>query len=447
MTNHTTVKKINPNLIQILKNNSCFKSKKIALAVSGGIDSMVLLDTFNKIKNENSLDLYVFHFDHKWRKTSYLDADLVKAYCKKNKIKFILKSAGNNIPKTEEEARKKRYGFFVSACKKYKIKVLCTAHHKDDQLETIIFRLARGTGPKGLEGVKRNLTLSGEIKVIRPFLDISKKQIAEYAKRNKISFHEDETNKELKYKRNLIRRKITPLLKKINERAVDNILFCSDLIYSQNEILSKYCLDVLKKICKKRNHYVLDRRKFLKLNENTQKTFIYWYLSYLGIAGGITKVDFITRAIKSRQSVDLAKGVSVVVKDDNILFQKEKIKEYADVNNSQQLVIEPYTKKGFNSRFPSDKKKIAYVDMSCFIGKKLVIRHRMPSDIFQPLGCEVPIKLKKYLINKKISREERYNIPLICCGNEVLWLPGYSLSEKLKVFKKPTHVLKLKTTK
>ena len=145
-------------LIQEIKNkitaSKFFKNQKIGLAVSGGIDSMVMLDVFCKISKEWNLKLYVMHYNHKWREKSYIDTELVKKYCKKNKINFLYNENKGKILKDEEIARNERYSFFEKCAKKFSLKIICTAHHKDDQLETVLFRLARGTGPNGLSPIK-----------------------------------------------------------------------------------------------------------------------------------------------------------------------------------------------------------------------------------------------------------------------------------------------------
>ena len=140
--------------IQILDNIDFLKNQKVGLAVSGGVDSMVLLDLFRKLKEKKYLDLIVLHYNHKWRKESKIDYDLVKRYCDKNHIIFVYKETTGKIIKDEEIARIQRYSFFKKEATKNKLRYICTAHHKDDQVETILFRLARGTGPNGFLPIK-----------------------------------------------------------------------------------------------------------------------------------------------------------------------------------------------------------------------------------------------------------------------------------------------------
>ena len=169
-------------IFQKLKNNTFLLNAKIGFAVSGGVDSMVLLDSFLRFQEKENIDIYVLHYNHKWRKTSYKDAKLIGDYCKKNKIRFIYEEAKGKIIKNEETARNERYSFFKRAAKKYKLDFICTAHHKGDHFETIVFRLLRGTGPGGLLPLKEFLNLTNKTILFRPFLYLTKEEIIQYAK-------------------------------------------------------------------------------------------------------------------------------------------------------------------------------------------------------------------------------------------------------------------------
>ena len=326
--------------------NTVFKNKKIGLAVSGGVDSMVMLDIFCKISREYNLKLYVMHYNHKWRKKSYIDAELVKKYCQKNKIRFLYKENKGQVfsakgvrhrtdppgrrsasgGKNEEIARNERYSFFEQCAKKFSLKVVCTAHHRDDQLETVLFRLARGTGPNGLYPIKEFRELPGGMKISGPLLDLWKKDIFNYALKNKVSYREDKTNLDVTYKRNLIRRKILPLLKKINPEVENNILAFSDLAYSQYVALNTYFSLLLKKI-KIGSPLTLNRNKFLKLDYYTQTAFIYWFFTLHGIKGAVSKINVIRDAIINQKKVDLSKKyIMNVVKDKIIFYIKSEVR-------------------------------------------------------------------------------------------------------------------------
>ncbi len=446
---------------------------RVGLAVSGGIDSMVMLDVFNKLKNKFNLKLYVLHYNHRWRKESYLDVSLVKKYCYANKINFIYKETKGKVIKDEEIARNQRHLFFKKAMKRYKLKVICTAHHKDDQVETILFRLARGTGPKGLMPIKKEFILNESIEMFRPMLEFTKSEINQYEKNNKIEFTKDLTNLDVKYKRNLIRLKIIPALKRVNPEAVSNILSCSELIYSNNVILDKYFYYLCKKLLLKKinlkklsdtKEIIVNRIKFLRLDPCTQKSFIYWLLSMLNIKGSVSKIELFRDTVFNNEKIDFGGGfllssfdnkITISAKSQSVILLDKKNGEKTNfcvngrekniiLKDKNQFILKPYRNKLFNFKFPPDSRKLAYVNLADYSGKNLTLRYRQPKDVFQPLGYRYKTKLKSYFINKKISSETRYNLPLLCFGKEILWLPGYSLSEKLKVTEKPTHILMMR---
>ena len=168
------------------------------VAVSGGVDSVVLLDLLSKQKD---ITIVVAHFDHGIRKESYKDARFVEDLAKKYRCPFELGSTKlGNVG--EAVAREARYTFLRDVKSQYKADAIVTAHHSDDIIETIIINIVRGTGWKGLSSLRE----SDEIK--RPLLDSSKDQIEEYAKKHKLNWVEDETNSDEKYLRNHIRRNV-----------------------------------------------------------------------------------------------------------------------------------------------------------------------------------------------------------------------------------------------
>ncbi len=181
------------------------KYSRLVLAVSGGVDSVTLLDLLTKAEPDNT-KLIVAHLDHGIRSDSKLDAELVKNLAKKYKLKFESKTA--NLPKntSEASAREVRYNFLYNVAKKYKAEYIVTAHHEDDLIETAIINIIRGTGRKGLTAIKLNK------KILRPLLPYTKAQIISYAKKNDLNWREDSTNNDDKYLRNYIRVNFIPKL-------------------------------------------------------------------------------------------------------------------------------------------------------------------------------------------------------------------------------------------
>ncbi len=198
---------------------------KYIVAVSGGVDSVVLLDLLAKQKG---LDLIVAHFDHGIREDSFKDCDFVAKLSDEYDLPFYSARGNLGANASEAVARDARYVFLETLAKDQNAKAIITAHHRDDLLETIILNLIRGTGRKGLSPLKSRQS------VLRPMLDFTKKQILDYAKNRSLSWREDETNSDQKYLRNHIRHEIVP---KISNKDKQTLLkIGQNLEVSNNEI-------------------------------------------------------------------------------------------------------------------------------------------------------------------------------------------------------------------
>lgn len=174
---------------------------KYIVAVSGGVDSVVLLDLLSKNKN---LELVVAHFDHGIRQESAKDRKFVEKLAQKYELQIVVGEGKLGSGASEDIARKARYDFLFEILKSEKAKAIITAHHQDDVVETVIFNILRGTGRKGVTA------LSNQKQVLRPLLNATKKEITEYARDNKLTWVEDSTNLDTKYTRNWIRHVLLP---------------------------------------------------------------------------------------------------------------------------------------------------------------------------------------------------------------------------------------------
>lgn len=178
-------------------------SGKYVVAVSGGVDSVVLLDLLSK---QEGLDLIVAHFDHGIRPESSEDKDFVAILSQKYNLPFVFENGNLGANASEAKAREARYSFLQQVRKKYSAKAIITAHHYDDMIETAAFNLLRGTSRKGMISLKSSLT------VMRPLLEYKKKDIVTYAEKYKLEWREDSTNSETVYTRNWIRHQVLPKL-------------------------------------------------------------------------------------------------------------------------------------------------------------------------------------------------------------------------------------------
>lgn len=202
------------------------KKDKLLLGVSGGPDSLCLLHLFLKIQKEYSLKLICVHLNHCLREEANDEENFVKEVCGNQGVKFI--SARRQVKKLfkgdslEQTARNLRFDFFLNSSRQTKFKTIALAHHQDDLAETVLMRLIRGSGLRGLRGFLpkskfRNLT------VIRPLIEITKSDILSWLKKNKISYCTDKSNFEDKFFRNRVRLQLIPLLKEFNPNIVANI--------------------------------------------------------------------------------------------------------------------------------------------------------------------------------------------------------------------------------
>ncbi len=229
------------------------RNDKLLLGVSGGPDSLCLLNLFFHLKEEYRLKLVCVHFNHGLRPSADKEEAFVGKACKKLGIKFI--SEKKDVRKffegdsLEQTARNLRFDFFLKCLRQTKIKKIALAHHKDDLVETVIMRLIRGAGLRGLRGFLPKSKYKS-LTVIRPLIEVNKSEILDWLSKENISYCLDESNLEEKFLRNKIRLKLFPLLKELNPNIVQNLYNLSrsisldyDFIYAA----SREAFNVLKK--------------------------------------------------------------------------------------------------------------------------------------------------------------------------------------------------------
>ena len=218
------------------------ENSRILLAISGGKDSMTMLDLFNCFKDELKLDLVACHFNHSLRENADRDEKFVKSQCEKYGLKFYSKKedvlfySNENKLSTEEGARFLRYKFFDEIKRAENIEYIATAHNKNDLAETVIMRILRGTGINGLVGIQSE---RGDL--IRPILNFSRDEIEKYIEENNIPFVEDETNFEDLYLRNKIRLNLFQILKnEYNPKILDALSRLSNIAFDYSSISREY---------------------------------------------------------------------------------------------------------------------------------------------------------------------------------------------------------------
>lgn len=238
----------------------------VIAGISGGPDSMALLDTLVKFSKRIPCTLLIAHVNHGLRgKASNLDEKLVLDMTKKYGCAVELKKLSLSKTHIEVRAREERRKFFEYLKEKYGAKWIITAHHLDDNIESIFLHFLRGSGPAGLAGMQ-----IAKDSYFRPFLKVSKKEILSYVKRQKIPYRIDKTNKKNTFRRNLLRNKIFPLLKKINPHFEKTILRNAEIFRDIDAWLSKEA----KQFLAKNPESLFSAKEFLQLPKMTQKTVL-----------------------------------------------------------------------------------------------------------------------------------------------------------------------------
>lgn len=421
-----------------LEKYNLLKSENIVLiAFSGGYDSLCLLNVMKTLHK----NIIAIHLNHNWRGAESLSDELFcENFCKNNGIEFYSETLGAEIPKTETAAREARYKFFENCAEKFKSKIVLTAHNADDNAETLIYRIAKGTGISGLSGIAENRGI-----YYRPILNITRQNIEKYCTENNLQPISDSSNENLNYKRNFIRYKILPLLAEINSGATNMINSLSKMAENDNKIINEYIKSI---------ENPLHTKVFIGLSKELQSRLVYNVFTENNLDYNREKIsnalDFIIKNSKSKsgKKCSLASDLWLFVNEKNIELIRatkivdfsKKITECGDYECGNLIFsIEKCTKTP--NIFPTDAEKCAYVDLSGF--EKLTIRSRKDGDIIYPLNAGGSQKLKKFLNEKKIAAHKKDELLFLCSKNEILWAPGFAVSDKIKVVKSATHVLKL----
>ena len=431
--------------------------KTFFLGFSGGCDSLCLLDILHYLSQKYGFKLCALHLNHNWRGDESLRDELnCKLFCEKNEIEFISQTLEQNGLKTENFAREARYKFFLKHAKKCPNSAVFTAHTRSDNAETVIYRIIKGTGIKGIQGILPKRMMEG-IPLYRPLLSFSRNSIEDYCSSKGLVANNDSSNFDISYKRNFIRHNIMPLFKEINFHAEKSIVSLAQVAISQTNIVDEYIAMINKNICCE-GKILTD--KFRHLSDDVMRKIIYDVCLREKLDYDNKKIISILAFLKSNfdskagSRYSLTNNLWIFANSKHIYLinktngdeNKNEIKilkegEYSLLGTNLTFSIEKYTQSG-DIKFPSENALTAYVNLDD-VGLDLTLRTRRDGDFITPFGMSGSMKLKKYLNSKGVSQHEKNELILLAKGAEVLWVAGIGISNKLKVVNKPTHVLKL----
>jgi len=266
------------------------KGERIVIGVSGGIDSMVLLDLLYRLSKPWRLEVAVAHVNHGLRgKASDADEALVRRVSLKLNLGFsAIRWNAPSRDNIQDAARRFRYDFFRNVAKKIKARSIATAHNRDDQAETLLLHLIRGSGIKGLSGIMRSH--GDETKIIRPLLDFSREHIEKYAQKRRIVYHEDITNQKTTYRRNFIRNKIFPILKTINPRIKETLADTAFTLQDTERALHRVAQEFAKEFFRSgKGRIIWNRTHFIELPTAIRRHVL--ILAYETLCGDRTNLN------------------------------------------------------------------------------------------------------------------------------------------------------------
>lgn len=321
-------------LTTIEKYNLIQANDKIVLGVSGGPDSLFMLDILNKLKEKLQFDIVVAHVNHMIREEANEEEEFVKEFCKRIKVEFyskrieVEKYANNNKIGLEEAGRKIRYEFFDEVASRTNSNKIAIAHNKNDKVETILMNLLRGSGVTGLQGIQP----IKDNKIIRPIIEIERQDIEKYCKENKLEPKIDISNFDNTYTRNKIRNVVIPYIKEeFNPNFIETITRLSEVITEENKFLKNITEQRYREILieVKDNQITLDLKKF-NIEENVIKNrlILYTVSQLKGNTQGLEKIhiqDIIKLCSNNIGNKYLTpnKTLKVLIKDKKIFFIKQ----------------------------------------------------------------------------------------------------------------------------
>ena len=428
-------------LNNIEKNFSSLLNNKFIVAVSGGVDSIVLLHLCRNLK----LNFVVAHCNFKLRgKESDDDELFVKNLAAKYKISFYsnsfnTKELSNRSNKSVQMiARDLRYSWFNKLSEELGIDYIITAHHIDDSIETFLINLSRGAGINGFLGIPEVNN-----KINRPLLAFTKDQLKSYALENKILFREDSSNKKKDYLRNQIRLEVIPKLKKINPYLLESFPKTIKKLEQSKSIIADRIAKVLSEVSFKKGEELFFEIESIK-NLSNLEAYVYEIFKQYNF----TQWDDIVDLLDSQTGKEVVSKTHRLLKNREylILTKKVGLQEISTLINSSKEEIKISAGTIIFSKADKIDKRNPY---SIFLDSKklkfpLKVRNVVSGDYFYPFGMDGKKKVSKYLKDQKISKyDKEKTLILETSKNEIVWLIGMRLDHRFSVTDKTKEILKI----
>lgn len=450
----------------IAENHLLSQGDRVVAGVSGGADSVSLLLVLCKLKEKYDLKLFVVHVNHGLREEANEEAEYVKTLCKERDLPFYyVKEDVSALSKklsmgVEEAGRKLRYDSFEKVLTEIGGGKIAVAHNKNDLTETMLFNLFRGTGIKGLSSIP---PVRGNI--IRPLLCVERAEIEEFLKEEGIRFCVDASNMSSEYSRNRLRNTVLPVIKEnVTTNAVDHMAETASQLRELNFFLEKYCDEAFEAILLKEEsddrNIILSKEVFAGYDEYIRKMLVKKAIDRLVPNNKDITHTHLSEAealagASGMKSIDLPYGIKAVASYDTLTFTLDEVKK-EDLSEVELVIGKDFSLSGnitvraeleeYYEGYDYGQNKYT----KCLDYDKIV---RCPVFRKRQTGDELVInekgekkKLKNYMIDEKIPRDERDSLYVLASGNEVLWVLGYRISESVKITDKTKTVLKITVT-
>lgn len=430
----------------------------LLLAVSGGLDSMVLLHIVGRLADRHGWLPVVLHFNHQLRAESDADEEFVRGTVAGLGMKFVSEKGDVKSYSRERKlslemgGRSLRHEFFVRTAVALGIGTVALGHHADDQVELFFLRALRGAGGEGLSGMEWSgpSSKNPQVRLVRPFLNVTKQELHAYAAREKLEFREDATNGQLDSDRNRLRNELLPMIRdRYQPGLVRTTLRLMEIVGGEAD----FAMATAKRWLSNRSEFGFDQ-----LHRAVQRQVLRLGLIELGIQ---PEFDLVERLRSSPDEVVMVRPELTVWRDHHgnlrsrpvaaAVFREEQRRvglsagrgsmEFAEVTIDWELV-DWQRAGGLESKLSGAPKNSEYFDGQK-IGSEICLRHWRPGDRFQPIGMKHAVKLQDLLTNQKISREQKRRLVVgTNVQGEIFWVEGLRISESFKVSEKTVSALR-----
>ncbi|MBI1871011.1 MAG: tRNA lysidine(34) synthetase TilS [Chlamydiae bacterium] len=479
------MKSLQDRVFEYIQNKKLIHSgDKVLVGVSGGGDSIALLHLLYDLSLRLEINLLVTHFDHQLRPDeSQKDCVFVQKEAEALRLPFLSKKmniktlAKDENLSLEETARDARYSFFEEVAQACGAQKIAAGHTREDQAETILLRILRGTGPEGLQGMKPARSL-GPLTLIRPLLFISRNELREYLKEKKLEWREDASNDNLFFTRNRVRKVLIPLLEKeFNPQVVDHLNHLSETLECENKYLNDEIQRIRASEIQKEDRNLffnahsfkilpqalqtrLIRNLFRELTKGEELSFVH-----------VKNVLSFLSSSQSGRSLELPQGLEVWLDFDRIFMGQREAKsgfpcQTLLIPGEKMILTDPFKYEIFvrwmkkeeeieerknqvslgnfleELSLEGEVERVEHFDGSCV--DSLLIRSREAGDLYDPIGLGTFKKIKEILIDQKIPRSLREAIPLFLSKDKILWVGGYRISESFKVKPETQTILEIR---